>query len=232
MSPDGPAPAAQLADQQLDRALEVGQRRLLDAGDPQLAVQPGVDLTVAGPVAPPDLGHEPMALVAEPRAALEGGDLDRGARSAPLGAAGLSARRPACARGGPVGHGADRRGRGRLSRDGGAEQGHLGARRRRSAARTRASRCARSHGARPAPARVRRHRRGGAAPGAAPARSWRRDRAGPDRPARTASSARPVARAACERNGRRSGGRSAASWRRWRRPRPGGAGCRLPRRPC
>src|SRR3954469_9303025 len=66
------APPGQRAEQELDRSLELVERRVLDAADPGRAVQPAVDLRVAALVAAAQVGDEPVALVAQERAALEG----------------------------------------------------------------------------------------------------------------------------------------------------------------
>src|SRR3954452_5936690 len=79
-SPPAPArsaPTCELAHQELDRPLELGQRGLLDAVDPELAVEPCIDLPVAGAVPAPDLRHQPVALVTQTRPPLEGRRLGR-----------------------------------------------------------------------------------------------------------------------------------------------------------
>src|SRR6185437_9717571 len=49
------AAPGELAHEELHGLLELGQGGVLDAGDPELAVQPRVDLAVAAPVAAADL---------------------------------------------------------------------------------------------------------------------------------------------------------------------------------
>ena len=61
------------AEQQIHGALEVLERGLLDAGEPELAVQPGVDLPVAAAIPACELGTEPVALAAQLRPSLERG---------------------------------------------------------------------------------------------------------------------------------------------------------------
>src|SRR3954454_5666339 len=65
------APPAQGAEQQLDRALELIDRGVLDPPDAARAVEPAVDLGVASPVAAAQVGDEAVTLVAQARAALE-----------------------------------------------------------------------------------------------------------------------------------------------------------------
>src|SRR3954447_26322461 len=69
---DSPPPT-EGPEQQLDRALELVERRVLHAADAGRPVQPAVDLGVAAPVAAAQVGDEAVALVAQERAALESG---------------------------------------------------------------------------------------------------------------------------------------------------------------
>ena len=55
------------AEQQIHGALEVLERGLLDAGDPELAVQPGVGLPVAAAIPARELGNESVAVGGSPR---------------------------------------------------------------------------------------------------------------------------------------------------------------------
>src|SRR6478609_5556236 len=83
----GPVSArtAESVDQQADRALELVDRRVLDAADAGGAIEPGVDLGVGAAVGAAQVRDKAVALVAQERAALEGGKrgvvewvLDRG----------------------------------------------------------------------------------------------------------------------------------------------------------
>src|SRR6478609_9601948 len=70
----GPVSArtAESVDQQADRALELVDRRVLDPADAGGAVEPGVDLGVGAAVGAAQVRDEPVALVAQECAALEG----------------------------------------------------------------------------------------------------------------------------------------------------------------
>src|SRR4051794_6881901 len=64
-------PTGERVQQKIDRALELLERRVLDPRGPDRLVQPGVDVAVRAPVATAEVGHEPVALVAQDGAALE-----------------------------------------------------------------------------------------------------------------------------------------------------------------
>ena len=91
-TPTRSSPPPEPPEQQVDRALELVERRVLDAADPARAVQPAVDLGVAAAVAAAQVGDEAVALVAQQRAALERRGLAARAPGAVRGAAGARGR--------------------------------------------------------------------------------------------------------------------------------------------
>ena len=176
--PHASALPAQLPDQQVDRPLEVLERSLLDARDPELAVEPRVDLPVTRAVAAANLGDQPVALVAQPRPALERRQRGGASASSPLGRRRRPARRrSATPAPGPAGAGPNSVICGATSALSGTNAGV-----------SLRSVSVRSGGSSKPP----RPRPGAAARGGAPARRSRRGRAGPGRPGRTASSAPPA----------------------------------------
>ena len=201
--------------------LELGQRRLLDAGDPQLAVEPALISRWLDPsrrrtsetsrwrssrsICPPLEGRDlPRPAPARARRPVAGS-----AQAAALGHEGHGRHPPRPAARGDGGPPEQRHLRG----DVGAQGHEL----RRLASRS----VSRPLGALQGPiveqAVARRGRSDAAAP---PARSAPHDLAASDPPARRPSSAPPVGPARCGRSDRPSAGRSAASWRRSHTRRP------------
>jgi hypothetical protein len=106
----------ELAVQQRDRLLQLVDRRVLDAADPDRAVDRRVDLRVRAAVDPAQVRHERVTLGAQGGAALEGRQLGLGSGSGSATAAGTTI--GAGAGGGSPGRGEQRH----LRRDVGGER--------------------------------------------------------------------------------------------------------------